>query len=176
MAGKAHLAQYGRIILKRMECPDCKRFAFILDGRMACCDLEVSTEFTRKKRMSDSPEHRAHPLLSRKVRKAILESQGHRCLYCDRKFGAHVYRKGHLIRLRLQWDHLVPFVYSRDNSFGNYGASCQVCNQIKSCFVFHTLEEARVFIHEKRESKGYTDSVSALREGVPRQSEVAKIL
>jgi 5-methylcytosine-specific restriction endonuclease McrA len=159
-----------------MECPDCKRFAFVIEGKMACCDLKVTVEPTEHKRMSlTAPGRRIPP---RKDRQAILRRQEQRCLYCRRQFGAVVYRHGRMRRLRIHWDHMTPFAFSQDNRTSNFAAACNVCNNLKASLMFQTVEEAEVYLHAKWEEKGYSDSqdVRAMRRGVSRESPVAKVL
>lgn len=174
MQGRAHVAHYGNICMLRMECPDCKRVALVIDGRMACCDLCVSCEPKYRKQMSEAAIVRRKP--KSKDQKVILKRQEGRCLYCDRCFDSAVYRNGRKIRLRLHWDHMVPYVYSRNNNNANFVAACHVCNGIKAARMFDDVEEARIYINEKRQAKGYTDAVSELREGLPRETPLAKVL
>lgn len=167
------LTQYGNVTLLRAMCPVCKRMALVLDGNMACCDLHVSNDGKIKQvRMSVPPNGRRTP--SKKEAMKILKYQEHRCLYCELRFGSTVYRCGKPCRLRVNWDHLIPYVYSQNNQVSNFAAACQICNHMKSSYIFQTLEEARIHVNAKREKKGYTTEagtdLSCLRRVVPATS------
>lgn len=103
-----------------------------------------------------------------------LEDQDYRCFYCFRRFGSTVFRdrtKGHRlatrvfgesvgfepnrIRLQLNWDHLIPWDYSRNNQNRNFVAACHVCNGIKRDLIFDTEAEARLYVAQRWTEKGY---------------------
>ena len=43
---------------------------------------------------------------------------------------------------------LVPFSFSQDNAWSNYGAVCSICNGWKSNRVFRSIDEVRVHVLE----------------------------
>ena len=173
MTHKTHWALYGNVVLKRGYCVECKRFAIVLDNRLQCCDALLKESPTKVRRMSDVPLGRDVP--SREVQRKILKEQEQRCLYCQRLFGSKLWRGRKEIALRVTWDHVSPFVYSLDNRDQNFAAACQVCNSLKSCKIFQTLEDARVYLTNKAAQKGYT-TVRPVLEILPCETDVAEIL
>jgi hypothetical protein len=146
---KKHLALYGNAKITRGWCYVCRRYAFVVDGAIQCCDRPVDDQApTRARRMSE-------PLQSRKLpppkwRAWRMEQQGFRCFYCDRAFDSSVVTMsgGRVKKRRLMavWDHMTPFKYSQDNRDHNFVAACCLCNGIKRDKIFQTIEEARLFL------------------------------
>src|SRR2546430_12952627 len=121
----AHIACYGQVSIERRYCEDCKRFAFVLDGRIQCCDTKVQTEPPkRRKRMCEIPFNKKGP--PKRIQVKILREQGDCCFWCDRRCGKAVWLVRKKTVLRVEWDHLVCYAYSRDNRPSNYVASCQI--------------------------------------------------
>lgn len=152
---KTHFAIYGTKVMKRGYCRKCKGYAIILDGKFLCCDSEVKEgKVCTQKMMCDANDTRKTP--SRVEGENIIKVQGNRCLYCGLKFGTLMYRKktNKIFVLRLNWDHLVPYAYSRDNK-ANFVAACHVCNNIKSNKVFNTVEDVFHYVRYHRKKKGY---------------------
>jgi len=96
-------------------------------------------------------------------RRRILRAQGDNCLYCQLPIGSEVLRKGRPVRLRRNWDHFVPYAYVARNPGANFVLACHVCNAIKNCRIFATVDEARQTILPLREEKGYEAAWSARR-------------
>src|SRR6266436_3441716 len=108
--GLDHIAIYGNIRIIRRYCVDCERFALVVKGRIQCCDALVKQgPIKAQKRMSMAYWCRRLPPL--KDRRRILREQEHRCFWCDRLFGRFVWRKNRKIKLRITWDHYIPFSY-----------------------------------------------------------------
>src|ERR1700757_3514336 len=123
---EAHVAYYGEIAIERRYCEDCERFAFFIDGEMRCCGAKLQVERPNKrKRMCDVYGKRKGP--PKKERDRILREQHDNCFWCDRGFGNSVWLGRRRIVLRVEWDHLVPFGYSRNNNTQNFVASCHIC-------------------------------------------------
>ncbi|SRR6266498_3733337 len=131
----------------KANCRDCGSSALVLDGKLLCCDALLSSEPTRVKRECASDHQRRLPPLA--DRRSQLKLQQNHCFYCDRIFGSRVYRGARLTRLRVEWDHVIPYSYCEDNCISNFVAACHVCNAIKSSHVFSSLESARAFINSK---------------------------
>ena len=153
-----HVALYGNRGMLRDICPECRRQAFILDGKFACCDLKVDVSPTQRVKRETHPEAvRRLPSLEQRTKQ--LELQEHSCFYCFRLLGSYVCRTknetNRWTRLRLHWDHQVPYVLTQNNQMSNFVASCHVCNGIKAAFLFQTIEEARIYVQAKRKEKGY---------------------
>ena len=105
-------------------------------------------------RMSDPVNKRAKP--SGAFQRAQRRRQNDCCFYCSRAFGSTVYDGQEKIRLKIAWDHLVPFVYSNNNKDENFVAACHVCNSFKSDILFDDVSEARDYLRCKWETHGIT--------------------
>lgn len=147
------MAIYGNVIIPKSYCDDCKGYYFVINGQLACCGKRpFSTPFFYK-RESEPVQHRKTP--GRKMKQLILNQQDNRCFYCEQTFGSTVERKGKQLTLRIHWDHQIPYAYAQNNTTENFVAACQVCNTIKSDICFQTIDEAKLYLEEKRKSKGY---------------------
>jgi 5-methylcytosine-specific restriction endonuclease McrA len=144
---KSGYALYGNVRLVRSWCTDCKSNALVIDGILQCCDRKAEDPATVR-RMSEPVGRRKLP--PKHDRDEQLWFQDHRCLYCFKSFGSYggVIR-GRLIRVKLVWDHVVPYSYSQDNRSVNFVASCQRCNGAKSSKVFKTIDDARIWLLER---------------------------
>lgn len=99
------------------------------------------------------------------VRKQVLEAQGNACLYCGNPFGTPVKRPHRsVVRLRLHWDHFVPYAYLQRNPVGNWVAACHVCNHMKRALLItlpyndeglSTVLLAREYLLAQWKRKGY---------------------
>jgi hypothetical protein len=173
---ECHIAVYGKVQLERRYCKDCKRFAFVIDRRIQCCDAlvgTVPTDSLKRKRISINPPNRGK--LRKREKKEILKQQQGRCFWCDRLFGSIVWRRGKRIALRINWDHYVPFRFSQDNRPSNFVAACHVCNGIKASIMFRSAEEYRVYIQNRRITKGYQD-LSPMQLDLSPETSTTKIL
>jgi 5-methylcytosine-specific restriction endonuclease McrA len=145
---------FGKVALNREFCSFCNRYALVIDGLLACCDrnaLEAPKSFKREVQIGIGK--RDH--LKKSEKKAILEEQDDRCLYCGQRFGSVVLRHGDPIVLRIHYDHMCPWAYVGTTTRQNIAAACHVCNLIKRDRIFQTVEEASVYIQTTREKKGY---------------------
>ena len=147
------MAVYGNVSLERGYCNDCGRMAIIKNGMYQCCDGLVAGVPNKFERMSEPFFARKTPTKFEKDR--ILREQEDRCFYCSVQFGSFRFRNGLPFLVKIHWDHQLPFAYSQNNKTENFVAACHVCNGIKSSHIFHTVEEAQVYIASKRKSKGY---------------------
>lgn len=147
------LSIYGNTVLQKVWCEDCECETFVRDKRKVCCGGLVYEEPIRYVRESEPEFVRHIPTKFEQAR--ILNEQDGRCLYCDQRFGQTKHRKGKPLKLKLHWDHKLPYAYSADNRASNFAASCQICNGIKSDLIFRDMEEAKAHIAAQRKDKGY---------------------
>jgi hypothetical protein len=168
-----HNAVYGDIVIPRGYCLECESYAFIIDGKLKCCDAPAESNPTTFKRMCDVGGGRKRP--RKKVQNKILEEQRYLCFYCWRRFGQTVYREGRSIRLKINWDHVNPWSYCLSNKDSNFVAACHVCNGIKSNLMFKDLDDARTTITERWKDKGYSD-VPPMSIRLRRNKGVAEVL
>ncbi len=155
-----YFAVFGNTIIPKGFCVICHAESFIQDDKFLCCGSE-SGEITNKfKSVCEAEAKRQTPNHYKK--KEILQNQSYRCLYCNKSFGGFVKRGRKLIKLRIQWDHFIPYSFGYNNHNENFVASCQICNSLKSDFVFGSVEEAQIYLQNKRIEKGYEDKMLEL--------------
>lgn len=141
-----HRALYGNVGIDRTYCRACRSWTLILKGKRACCGLPGPEKPEVARRISQPPQIRHAP--PPKIRMQILAEQGHQCLYCDRAFGEWALWRGKLIRLRLVWDHLMPWSHQWNNDRNNFAACCHICNGVKSNLIFATVDEVRAHVQK----------------------------
>ena len=132
---------YGATKIVGDRCPICNGHAFILSGRFSCCGMvaeekpielvKIETDLTGARRKS----------LSRKEKDRILASQANCCFYCGARFESMRKYKGEYRMVLPQFDHVIPFVYTRLNDW--MVAACRECNQHKHSKMFDTLRDAQ---------------------------------
>ena len=64
-------------------------------------------------------------------------------------------RQEKALTIKVNWDHQLPYAFSQNNATSNFVAACHVCNGIKSDRLFKTVEEAQLYLAQKRKQKGY---------------------
>jgi 5-methylcytosine-specific restriction endonuclease McrA len=156
MRGQAthYIGLYGNVQIPKAWCNDCGRTAFVIDGMLMCCDVPVDSTPERYKRECEPQQHRKLPPLRERQRQ--LEQQDYRCFYCERAFKSSVFKKGRIVKLRIHWDHMVPYALTQNNRKENFVAACHICNSIKGDLCFQTVDEARIHIlHRWREKAIY---------------------
>lgn len=147
------IALYGNVAMPRAYCDRCQGTAWVMNGKLACCDNPITvapTEFIREI-SPESIRRRPGDVAKRK----ILAEQDGRCFYCYVQFGSIRLRNGKPFQIRLHWDHELPYAYSQNNKEANFVAACHVCNGIKSAKIFQTEDDARVYLASARKRKGY---------------------
>lgn len=162
---RLHTAIYGNVALLRGPCPCCGSESILQDGVSLCCGVSLkywddydetalANAQVAVKRMTSPRFKRNRP--PKHVQLSILKAQENRCVYCDQEFGNYVWKSGRLCRLRVDWDHFVPYTYSANNRAENFVAACHVCNGLKSDKHFDSIEQAKEYIRARREEKGIT--------------------
>ncbi len=150
---KPFIALYGNIPIQRGYCKECRTFSFIKNGVFVYCGHPVNQEPNKFHRESEPPQGRKTPPKAEKEK--ILREQGFRCFYCDVLLNSIRYRNGKALHILINWDHQLPFVFSQNNACSNFVAACNICNGLKSNRVFRTIEEAQIYLANKRRQKGY---------------------
>jgi 5-methylcytosine-specific restriction endonuclease McrA len=115
-----------------------------------CLFLQSQKKFHRE---TEAAQQRKTPPKAEKDK--ILKDQENRCFYCGVTFENFRFRNGKPIKIRIHWDHQLPYAYSQNNKASNFVAACHVCNGIKSDHVFKTVEEVQIYLADKRKLKGY---------------------
>ena len=149
---------YGSKTMIRMYCSKCKTNAFVIDGILQCCDSEIEMPDTIEKEKRESTGEQYRSRIPAKIKKAILESQNNKCIYCNSDLDGWVLnnKKNKYIKIRTHFDHFICWNYSRDNHQYNLVASCHICNGIKSDKCFYDIISTKDYINEKRRIKGYS--------------------
>ena len=163
-------ALYGNVAIKQDFCQQCEVEAFVIAGRLVCCNRPHSVgECVPLKRVSNPCHIRNIPGV-RDRRKILKEQQG-KCLYCSREFGSLAYTKSKpkkIIVLKIQWDHVIPFSYNQNNSTTNFVAACHQCNRMKHNKLFHSVEEIRKYVNKRIEQDGL--SVHEVQKTIPKKN------
>lgn len=150
------LVEYGKVALKRVFCNGCDSYTLVRDGKKICCGspyYENYGEIVGFKRECEAPGGARS--CSPALRQRIIESQNHRCFYCDSMLSGYVKRDGQTIQLKTHIDHQVPWAWIKNTTEQNLVAACHVCNHIKSSLMFSTLQECKDYIAAQRLKKGY---------------------
>lgn len=157
MARKVVKSLYGKIALLKGYCKHCGKLAFIIQEELQCCGrpLGVMPIHERIKRESETDLKRG--AIPAKLKREILEQQDNKCIFCDSSFGSLAWndKRKKYIKLKIHYDHFVPWVYSGDNSGPNISASCHICNSLKSDNHFYDLISAKEYLNAKRIRRGY---------------------
>lgn len=156
---KSYVAIYGTLKVKRMFCRSCRCWTIIAkDGKKLCCDKKYYGDPKEFKSMVEARSKRKGP--GRKVKKQLLEKFNFSCCYCGRKFGTYVSLNSIFKKIRVNWDHKIPFSYSYNNAGENFLPACSFCNGWKSNKMFQTMDEARIYVTNKwEETKAVNASV-----------------
>lgn len=91
------------------------------------------------------------------VKDARIAEQDGRCVYCQRQFGAPILHNGEVEILEPQLEHFVPRAASGRTTDSNVTYADQVCNRLKSDFIFDTVEEVTEFLAREWTRTGYTN-------------------
>jgi len=164
----SYVGLYGSARVLKSYCNTCGAYAFVNDGRLACCDSIVDIVANidgtiRTKRESQGAKRKAIPNLI--DREAILRQQEDRCIYCGLEFGAFVVKlNARVCALDVCWDHVVPYAYDQNNAAYNFVAACQICNGIKNGHIFESIEMARAYIMRRRKKKVYDEEYEGPRQ------------
>lgn len=153
MPKQAVLALYGTVAIERGYCSHCQTHAFIRAGKFACCDAPTEQEPTRFQRIVSPEPSKRRP--KRADQERILTEQEHACIYCGAIFGDMGTRNGYPVKIKLNWDHQIPWAYSQNNRGDNFVAACHVCNGLKADHIFRDLDDARAHLAPARQRKGY---------------------
>lgn len=149
-----HIALYGNISMSRGVCSQCNSNALIIDDRYQCCGSRAyQTVVTKIKRVTQPEQRRRRP--SKVQMEVIMTRQNRQCFYCDNFFNSRTTRNGRVVNVNIAWDHQVPYAFSQNNDVDNFVAACTACNSIKGSKLFVSVEEARTYINQRRDKKGY---------------------
>lgn len=157
MSGKWGVRLFGGVTMTRLKCRACRKWSLKGKGEWRCdCGSVDSTQdsFEAIKRVGLCYVNRTSFIPPKAERERILADQQNRCAYCDREFGSFRIKVGcrTAFQLKICWDHVVPWEYARTHK-GDFVASCQTCNSIKSSKMFSSMDQARAHIALVRERR-----------------------
>lgn len=140
------IALYGTTPIQRAFCSVCASYAFVIDGKLQCCERPYAAPAKEDQlvRFSESERKRKKPPPWWK-KKTIAEQRG-RCFYCGRRFGTVLIRKNKETTLGVHWDHVEAWCFAHDNRLFNFVASCSLCNLFKSNKSFYSIESIRDYL------------------------------
>ena len=139
---------YGKVIMFRTNCPKCEETLFEpnLDFKCDVCACQfqgivtsLRTEVDRPRRKKPSP----------KLQEQILDQQGSKCYWCNREFDTIYFRYNSVLKLSVNWDHVIPYVYSYSNADENFVAACSICNSFKSSKIFENDEQCKDYLKQR---------------------------
>src|SRR5438552_13893451 len=141
---------YRGFALRSIFCKSCNCSAYILDGKKVCCNKPPGTWDKEVVKVEISARgHRKRPSWWQK--REILEAQENKCLYCGVEFDTWQMVYGQCEKVKLHWDHRIPFDFLQANR--DFVAACSRCNLIKSDKLYGTLAEIREYIRKAYEKK-----------------------
>lgn len=147
---------YGSAYLLKALCPSCNIESFLIDGKLVCCGgIFIENEIKVLKRESQAESTR----LSNNLKKTVLDLQDHRCYLCGCSLNESLWyrRKNKWFRLKTEFDHFIPKIFSATNHIENIYAMCSLCNRIKSTKMFDTKEAAIDYVMSIRKKDGSVD-------------------
>lgn len=146
---------YGSEILLRGDCSVCQGQAFLLDGRLQCCDA-VPSDLTLVGSKRESLGASKRGRISVREREAMMTAQRYSCYWCGYTFWSLYTRDGGKLRaLTPQVDHNIPFSFSSDSHPANLVMACLICNHLKSNKMFETERDAQQFLLAAWERNAY---------------------
>jgi len=138
---------FGKVKINRHLCPNCGFPILGNDKRIECdmCGLEL------RRHKYDGiivvvPPSGIRKMPPKKLQEELLKSQNYRCYWCGNKFDTFLLRNNQLEQLKVHFDHKVPFSYEKVNRDDNWVASCNICNLLKSSFMFKKEEDCRKYL------------------------------
>ena len=148
-----NLSLYGSVPLVKGYCAECRNNAFIIDGKLQCCDTLIEMEKIKSvKRESEGVGSR----LTIRFKNKILDLQKHKCIICGVDFKANLFyrKKTRYYKVKIEYDHFIPRSFIPNNEINNIHAMCNLCNQYKGSKMFDTISDAAKYIIAKRENRG----------------------
>lgn len=149
----AHKAIYAKVVIKRHLCPQCNNYILTNQRSFICdvCGFAGRDTKTKGYRIIVPPPGIRHQPI-KQIKDQILREQDNRCYWCSRKFEQSYIRDGKVKFLEIHWDHKIPFSFEQANRDDNWVASCNICNLLKSSFIFKKEEECRRYLLKKWEN------------------------
>lgn len=156
---------YGKVILFKLHCKHCKRISIMIDNEFQCCGRKNNDILDKEIIKREIEGEKTRSYISKEIKKEILLNQNGKCIYCDISFKDSFYynkNKTKIFKIKIHYDHFTPWVYSKNNEKSNLYASCNICNSLKGCKHFNSLEQAIEYLKIKRERKNINERMFVL--------------
>jgi 5-methylcytosine-specific restriction endonuclease McrA len=140
-------------MIKSSFCPACQQESFVIDNLRQCCNAPYE-DFDSEQIKVIVPKSFGRKCLSRQIKEKIVTGQSGKCFYCERDFGYHYQKGGHVYKSTIHFDHSIPFVYSGNSKENNLVAACNLCNLIKKDRMFDDIEALRGYLNGRLKAKG----------------------
>lgn len=147
------ISLYGKVLLMKQYCKDCKGEYIVIDNKLQCCNAIVKVnEVTKVRRECESIGSK----ISSQIKDKVLAIQEYKCYLCGINLKIrHFYKKrNRWIVLRVEFDHFIPKAFVDIGSIDNIYAMCSLCNGMKGSKIFDDVEQARKYIRNLREKNG----------------------
>jgi len=138
----------GNTTLYEHYCPRCDESTLIGDQDFTCeCGYTKNSDKISEVRIICESKRQSLP---QKIKRAIVDRQSGLCYWCGRDIvSGYIIKRGNVIKLKIHYDHIVPFEYLQRNPLTNWCASCHICNLYKSSKTFNTEEEIKTYLSKK---------------------------
>jgi len=139
---------YGKVTMFRTSCPKCEEILFRPNLNFKCdvCAHRFQGTIESLRIEVTSPGRRTP---SKNVKQQILDKQGHKCYWCDRKFGTAYFRYNSIRKILPNWDHVIPYSYGYSNADENFVAACSICNSFKSSHIFENDQRCKDYLKQR---------------------------
>jgi len=139
---------YGNIVLYEIKCKLCKEKNLVGDPYGCCpsCNKPFKEEKINKTEIIVGSK-RMRP--KKATKKRIKDEQDGHCYWCGRLFGEIYEKNNKIMRLRINYDHKIPFSFCKSNHEDNFVGACNVCNTFKSSMVFDDEKICRDYLLRK---------------------------
>src|SRR5579883_3195977 len=108
-----YIGLYGNVGIPKAWCEECQANSFVIDGELVCCGTPIELLPERYQRECE-PEQRRRTLSPKDKERQLIE-QDYKCFYCERTFGSTVFRRGRAIKLKIHYDHMIPYSLCQNN-------------------------------------------------------------
>lgn len=148
---KSHIAIYGKLRVKRTYCNNCHCRTIVTRKmeKLCCGGIYNESPEEYKVIVGKGLGRRRRP--SVKTQKELLEKYNYSCCYCERRFDTFIKMDGSFKKIKLAWDHFLPFSYAYNHQDSNFLPACSICNAWKRNGIYQTIDEVKLYVNDKWE-------------------------
>ncbi len=144
---------YGNVVLYEIICKHCKEKNLVGNPFEKCSICKIQLTDKKIKNVKVIVTAKRKNRVSAEVKKRIQKEQDGLCYWCDRPFGVPYIKNNKISKLKIHYDHKIPFSYTQNNEDDNFVGACNICNQAKSSFVYDNESDCKNYLKEKWEQK-----------------------